>query len=133
MKESLQMPGAIGRLYPQLRESNILPILLTTFLFTQTVMQRYGISRSEAKRLVRAKRNVANPNSGFYHQLKVWEACKYDIRTIWYIDGVKQYKQEYQQWLKDHEEEKRKRVEEAAAAAAENNEEIGQEGGNEGG
>ena len=75
-------------------------------------MQRYGISRSEAKRLVRAKRNVANPNSGFYEQLKVWEKCKYDIRTIWSINGVKQFKLEYQQWLTNEEEKRRERVRE---------------------
>ena len=76
-------------------------------------MQRYGISRSEAKRLVREKRHVANPNSGFYRQLKVWEACKYDIRTVWYVDGVKQFKMEYQEWARGVEEERRrKKVEE---------------------
>lgn len=87
-------------------------------LISQTVMQRYGIKRSEAKRLVREKRNVANPNSGFYHQLKVWEACKYDIRTFWYIDGVKQFKLEYQQWLKGLEEERKaRRVQEEGESA----------------
>jgi len=79
------------------------------------VMQRYGISRSTAKRLVRAKRNVANPNAGFYRQLKVWEACRYDIHTLWAIDGVRQLKMEYREWLGDVEEEKRKRERELEA------------------
>lgn len=86
-------------------------------------MQRYGISRSEAKRLVRAKRNVANPNAGFYHQLKVWEACRYDIRTVWSIDGVKQLKLEYQTWMGEREEERRKKQE------LENREGEGKQGG----
>lgn len=94
-------------------------------------MQRYGIPRSTAKRLVRSKRNVANPNSGFYTQLKVWEACRYDIHTAWSIDGVKQFKMEYQSWLRDREEEKRKRE---AEARNEEEERAGQEGaGQEGG
>lgn len=67
------------------------------------VMQRYGIPRSAAKRLVRAKRNVANPNAGFYAQLKVWEACRYDIRTAWKVDGVRQLKVEYRAWLQGEE------------------------------
>ena len=69
------------------------------------VMQRWGISRSEAKRMVRAKRNVANPNRGFYDQLKIWDTCHHDIHTVWMIDGVKQFKLEYQQWKNEAEEE----------------------------
>jgi len=95
------------------------------------VMQRYGISRSEAKRLVRAKRNVANPNAGFYRQLKVWEACRYDIHTLWAIDGVRQLKTEYREWLGDVQEERRKRVAEldARGAEGEEEEEAGRGGG----
>lgn len=74
--------------------------VLTSF----SVMQRWGVSRSEAKRLVRAKRNVANPNHGFYDQLKVWDKCHHDIHTVWMIDGVKQLKLEYQQWKSEAEE-----------------------------
>lgn len=70
--------------------------------------------------MVRAKRNVVNPNSGFYRQLKVWEACKYDIKTVWSIDGVRQFKPAYQEWLREHEELKRKRQEEREAESREN-------------
>ena len=87
-----------------------------------SVMQRWGISRSEAKRLVRAKRNVANPNQGFYQQLKVWDKCHHNIHTVWMIDGVKQFKLEYQQWKKEAEE-----IEEAEKAGKEQAE------GNDGG
>ena len=46
--------------------------------------------------MVRNKRNVANPNSSFYTQLKVWEQCRYNIQASISIDGVKPYKLEYQ-------------------------------------
>jgi len=97
------------------------------------VMQRYGISRSEAKRLVRSKRNVANPNAGFYRQLKVWEACRYDIHTLWSVDGVRQLKMEYRAWLGDVEEEKRKRERESEARGGEEGEEEAGRGGGGGG
>lgn len=59
-------------------------------------MQRWGLKRSEAKQMVKAKRNVASPNSGFYTQLKVWGTCKYDIRSAISINGTKPFKEEYQ-------------------------------------
>jgi len=65
---------------------------------TCQVMQRWGISRSDAKALVRDKRSIVRPNRGFYTQLRVWEECEYDIHTKWMIDGVKQFKLPYQQW-----------------------------------
>lgn len=82
-------------------------------------MQRYGIPRSAAKRLVRAKRNVANPNAGFYAQLKVWEACRYDIQTAWAIDGVRQLKVEYRVWLEERGEEERREEQERRRAGEE--------------
>ena len=60
------------------------------------VMQRWGLSRSDAKLMVRNIRNVANPNHSFYTQLKVWEKCKYNIQASISIDGVKPFKLEYQ-------------------------------------
>ena len=63
---------------------------------TSKVMQRHGLTRSDAKKMVRSKRNVANPNSGFYTQLRIWEECKYDIKAPISINGVKPYKKEYQ-------------------------------------
>ena len=60
------------------------------------VMQRWGLSRSDAKLMVRNIRNVANPNSSFYTQLKVWEKCKYNIQASISINGVKPFKLEYQ-------------------------------------
>ena len=59
-------------------------------------MQRWGLSRSDAKQMVRNKRNVATPNPSFYTQLKVWEQCKYNIQASISIDGVKPFKLEYQ-------------------------------------
>lgn len=56
--------------------------------------------------MVRAKRHVANPNGGFYRQLKVWGECNHDIRTMWMIDGKRQFKLEYQHWLKEEAEAK---------------------------
>lgn len=61
-------------------------------------MQRWGVSRSDAKNLVREKRNIVRPNRGFYTQLRVWEECQYDIHTKWTVDGVKQLKLPYQNW-----------------------------------
>lgn len=46
--------------------------------------------------MVKSKRNVANPNSGFYTQLKVWGNCKYDIRSPISINGARPFKDEYQ-------------------------------------
>ena len=59
-------------------------------------MQRFGLRRSEAKQMVKSKRNVANPNPGFYTQLKVWGNCGYDIRSPTKINGVRPFKDEYQ-------------------------------------
>ena len=59
-------------------------------------MQRYGLRRSEAKQLVKSHRNVANPNPGFYTQLKVWGNCKYDIRSPILINGARPFKDAYQ-------------------------------------
>lgn len=59
-------------------------------------MQRWGLNRSDAKQMVRNKRNVANPNHSFYTQLKVWEQCKYNLQSPISVDGVKPYKLEYQ-------------------------------------
>ena len=61
-----------------------------------SVMQRYGLSRSEAKEMVKAKRHQANPNSGFYSQLKVWEKLKYDIRSNILVDGARPLKKDYE-------------------------------------
>ncbi|KAL8690627.1 MAG: hypothetical protein Q9218_003961, partial [Villophora microphyllina] len=68
------------------------------------IMQRYGLSRSEAKEMVKAKRSVVGPNSGFYTQLKAWERCKYDIHSAILIDGVRVFKAEYNEWLAKFEE-----------------------------
>lgn len=49
------------------------------------VMQRWGISRSDAKAMVRDKRSIVRPNRGFYTQLRIWEECEYDIHTKWTV------------------------------------------------
>ncbi|KAL8977785.1 MAG: hypothetical protein Q9205_006486 [Flavoplaca limonia] len=59
------------------------------------VMQRWGLKRSDAKQMVKSKRNVANPNSAFYNQLKVWGNCDYNIRSAISINGVKLFKEAY--------------------------------------
>ncbi|KAL8875209.1 MAG: hypothetical protein Q9198_006396, partial [Flavoplaca austrocitrina] len=59
------------------------------------VMQRWGLKRSDAKQMVKSKRNVANPNSAFYTQLKVWGNCDYNIRSVISINGVKPFKEAY--------------------------------------
>ncbi|KAL8833676.1 MAG: hypothetical protein Q9176_007877 [Flavoplaca citrina] len=59
------------------------------------VMQRWGLKRSDAKQMVKSKRNVANPNSAFYTQLKVWGNCDYNIRSAISINGVKPFKEAY--------------------------------------
>ncbi|KAL8651245.1 MAG: hypothetical protein Q9226_004787 [Calogaya cf. arnoldii] len=59
------------------------------------VMQRWALKRSDAKQMVKSKRNVANPNSAFYTQLKVWGNCDYDIRSGISINGVKPFKEKY--------------------------------------
>ena len=59
-------------------------------------MSRWGLKRSEAKQMIKGKRGVANPNSGFYTQLKIWGQCNYDIRSPIVVNGVKPFKDEYQ-------------------------------------
>ena len=59
------------------------------------VMQRWGLKRLDAKQMVKSKRNVANPNSAFYNQLKVWGNCDYNIRSAISINGVKPFKEAY--------------------------------------
>lgn len=59
-------------------------------------MQRFALPRSDAKQLVKSKRNVANPNSAFYTQLRIWGQCHYDLRAAISINGVKPFKQPYQ-------------------------------------
>ena len=64
--------------------------------YNRTVMQRFALPRSDAKQLVKSKRNVANPNSAFYTQLRIWGQCHYDLRAAISINGVKPFKQPYQ-------------------------------------
>lgn len=97
------------------------------------VMQRYGIPRSAAKRLVRSKRNVASPNAGFYAQLKVWEACGYDIRTEWAVDGVRQLKEAYRGWLGEGEKKRGREIEGKGAEGGGVGEGMGDRGLGEGG
>ena len=59
-------------------------------------MQRFALPRSDAKQLVKSKRNVANPNSAFYTQLRIWGQCHYDLRAAISINGEKPFKQPYQ-------------------------------------
>ncbi|KAL8881098.1 MAG: hypothetical protein Q9198_001631, partial [Flavoplaca austrocitrina] len=63
------------------------------------VMQRWGLKRSDAKQMVKSKRNVANPNPAFYTQLKVWGNCDYNIRSAISINGFKPFKETYALWL----------------------------------
>lgn len=69
-------------------------------------MQRFGIGRSAALQLVREKREVVNPNRGFYRQLKVWKECEYDVYSKIRIDGVRQLKEEYLKWKRENGERK---------------------------
>ncbi|KAL8991838.1 MAG: hypothetical protein Q9169_007608 [Polycauliona sp. 2 TL-2023] len=59
------------------------------------IMQRWGLKRSDAKQMVKSKRDVANPNPAFYNQLKIWGNCEYNIRSVISINGVNPLKEAY--------------------------------------
>ncbi|KAL2047264.1 hypothetical protein N7G274_001283 [Stereocaulon virgatum] len=81
------------------------------------VMQRWGISPTEALTFVRGKRYVVSPNRGFLEQLEVWRECGYDVFSKIRVDGQRVPKEAYRRWLKRVEE---MRAEEEREAAAQN-------------
>ena len=68
------------------------------------VMQRWGISGSEAVSFIRNKRHVVQPNRGFCEQLDVWESCRYDVFT-----AERAPKEAYELWRKRVERERAER------------------------
>lgn len=58
------------------------------------VMQRWGISGSEAVDFIRNKRHVVQPNPGFCEQLRIWETCRYDVFT-----AERAPKEAYELWI----------------------------------
>ncbi|KAK0511315.1 hypothetical protein JMJ35_005888 [Cladonia borealis] len=79
------------------------------------VMQRWGISGTEAVNFIRNKRHVVQPNRGFCEQLDVWESCRYEVFTAERVP-----KEAYELWRKRVERERAEERDNAGNAEVDN-------------